>query len=283
MDLTSIYREMGKNSWKIMSAIFENLWKYKFVPFNVISDFSQLSEEKTKRILRDLGEKNLVLNKYTKYEGTTLTFKGLSLLSLNRLVEKGEVNALGKKMGEGKESLIYNCISKYGEAVIKFHKLGYPSFKKVVDKRRYGNLNFSVLSTRSAKREFMILRKLQGLAVPVAYAWEGNAVLMELIDAKELIEVRVENPDELLDMIIEEVAKLFRRGVVHGDLSQYNILVGDGFWFIDFPQSVEVGEMGWRELLERDVANVLHYFKRTYSIERDINSTIESIISDTGS
>lgn len=283
MDLSTIYNSLGKNSWKIMSAIFENLWSYKFVPVNLIADFANLSEEKTKKILRDLGEKNLVLNKYTEYEGSTFTFKGLSLYSLRKLVERGEVEALGKRMGEGKESLIYNGISKHGEVVIKFHKLGYSSFKKVVDKRNYGNLNFSVLSIRSAKREFTTLKKLQGLAVPKAYAWEGNAVLMELIDAKELFKVRVENPEELLDAIIEEVAKFYRRGVVHGDLSQHNILIGESFWIIDFPQSVGVGEQGWKEMLERDVANVLRYFSRTYRIERDIYSTVESIISDTGS
>lgn len=283
MDLSTLYKSLGKNSWKIMSAIFQNLWDYKFVPVNLIANLANLSEEKTKKILRDLGEKNLVLNKYTEYEGSTFTFRGLSLYSLHRLVEKGEVEALGKKMGEGKESLIYNCISKHGESVIKFHKLGYSSFKKVVEKRSYGNLNFSVLSIRSAKREFTTLRKLQGLAVPEAYAWEGNAILMELLDARELFKVRVENPEELLDAILEEVAKFYRRGVVHGDLSQYNILVGESFWIIDFPQSVEVGGEGWRELLERDLANVLRYFSRTYRIERDINSTIKSIIGDTGS
>ncbi len=282
MDLSTTYKSIGKNSWKIMAAIFENLWNYKFVPMNLIADIAHLSEEKTKRILRDLGEKNLVLNKYTEYEGSTFTFKGLSLYSLKRLVEKNEVEALGKKMGEGKESLIYNCISKHGEAVIKFHKLGYSSFKKVVDKRNYGTLNFSVLSIRSAKREFTTLRKLQGLAVPKAYAWEGNAVLMELIDAKELFKVKVENPEELLDALIEEVAKFYRRGIVHGDLSQHNVLVGESFWIIDFPQSVEVGERDWKELLERDIANLVRYFNKTYRIERDINSTVESIIGDTG-
>lgn len=282
MDLSTLYKSLGKNSWKIISAIFENLWNYKFVPVNLIASMANLSEEKTKKILRDLGEKNLVLNKYTEYEGSTLTFKGLSLYSLRKLVEEDKVEALGKKMAEGKESLIYNCMSKYGEAVIKFHKLGYQSFKKVVDKRNYGNLNFSVLSIRSAKREFLTLRKLQGLAVPEAYAWEGNAVLMELIDAKELFKTRVENPEELLDAIIEEVSKFYRRNIVHGDLSQHNILVGDSFWIIDFPQSVEVGEQGWRELLERDIANVLRYFSKTYRIERDINSTLKSIIGDTG-
>ncbi|MDI9610790.1 MAG: RIO1 family regulatory kinase/ATPase [Archaeoglobales archaeon] len=283
MDLPSLYSKIGKNSWKILRAIFRNLWNYKYVPLNVISDSAKINEEKTRRILKALGDQGIVLNKFTEYEGATLTFSGLSLYSLHLLVESGQVKAIGKKMGEGKESLVYNCISKQGEAVIKFHKLGYQSFKKVVEKRDYGNLNFLVLSIRSAKREFSALRKLRGLAVPEAYAWEGNAVLMQLIDAKELFKVRVDNPEELLDSILEEVAKFYRRGVIHGDLSPFNVLVNEsGFWIIDFPQSLEVGEDNWKEILLRDLENLLKYFSRTYRIERDMNSTIEKIISDRG-
>lgn len=283
MDLSSLYSKIGKNSWRILGAIFRNLWNYKYVPLNVISDSAKINEEKTRRILKALGDDGIVLNKFTEYEGATLTFSGLSLYSLHLLAESGQVKAIGKKVGEGKESLVYNCISKQGEAVIKFHKLGYQSFKKVVEKRDYGNLNFLVLSIRSAKREFSALRKLRGLAVPEAYAWEGNAVLMQLIDAKELYKVKVDNPEELLDSILEEVAKFYRRGVVHGDLSPFNVLVNQsGFWIIDFPQSLEVGEDNWKEILLRDIENLLKYFSRTYRIERDMNSVIEKIISDRG-
>ncbi|MCX8172636.1 MAG: serine/threonine protein kinase [Archaeoglobaceae archaeon] len=284
MDFSSLYPKLGKNSWRIMGVIFKNLWNYKFVPLNLISESASINEEKTRRILRVLGDEGIVLNKQTEYEGSTFTFSGLSLYSLHLLVKKGEVKALGKKMGEGKESVIYNCISKHGEAVIKFHKLGYQSFKKVVEKRRYGNLNFLVLSIRSAKREFTTLKKLQGLAVPKIYAWEGNAVLMELIDAKEMFKIRIENPDDVLDAVIDEIAKFYRRGVVHGDLSPYNILVNErGFWIIDFPQSLEVGEENWKEILLRDIGNLLKYFSTAYGIERDMNSTIEKILSDSGS
>jgi RIO kinase 2 len=284
MDLSSLYPKLGKNSWKILDAIFRNLWNYKYVPLNVISDSAKINEEKTRRILRALGDEGIVLNKQTEYEGATLTFSGLSLQSLHLLVESGEVKAIGKKMGEGKESLVYNCISKQGEAVIKFHRLGYQSFKKVVEKRDYGNLNFLVLSIRSAKREFSALRKLQGLAVPEAYSWEGNAVLMQLIDAEEMIKVKLKNPDEVLEAILEEVAKFYRRGVIHGDLSPFNILVSEeGFWIIDFPQSLEVGEDNWMEILRRDLENLLKYFGRTYGIERDMNSVLKRIIGDSGS
>ncbi|WP_456330331.1 RIO1 family regulatory kinase/ATPase domain-containing protein [Archaeoglobus sp.] len=282
MNFAELYKEMGKHSWRILDAIFKNLWDYEYVPIQIISSQARIGEEKARNILRYLSDLRIVQNRQKDYEGSTFTFLGLSLYSLHRLVRSGKVNAIGKLMGEGKESVVFNCYSeKYGECVVKFHKVGHTSFKKVKEKRDYGDLHFSVLAIRSARNEFKALQKLQGLAVPKAYAWEGNAVLMELIDAKELYRVRVENPEDVLEMILEEVAKFYRRGIVHGDLSQYNVLVSEeGIWIIDFPQSVEVGEEGWREILKRDVTNIITYFNRAYRIEKDINSAIDRILQE---
>ncbi len=283
MNIAEVYKKLGKHSWSIMDAIFKNLWDYKYVPLYIIAEDARISEEKARAILKQLSDESLVLNRQTDYEGSTFTFYGLSIYSLHRMVRRGLVSAIAKLMGEGKESMVFNCYSeKFGECVVKFHKLGHASFKKVRDKRNYGELHFSVLAIRSAKNEFKTLKKLQGLAVPEVYAWEGNAVMMQLIDAKELYRVKVENPAEVLEMIVDEIRRFYRRGIVHGDLSQYNILVNnEGFWIIDFPQSVEVeNEESWRELLVRDVSNILNYFYKSYRIEKDINSTVEYILSD---
>ncbi len=282
MNLAELYGKMGKHSWKILESIFRNLWDYEYVPLQIIAARARLGEEKTRNILRYLSDLRIVQNKTTEYEGSTFTFLGLSLYSLHRLVRKGLISAIGKVMGEGKESAVFNCFSeKYGECVVKFHKVGHTSFKKVKEKRDYGDLHFSVLAIRSARNEFRALKKLEGLAVPRAYAWEGNAVMMELIDARELFKVRLTNPHDVLEMILEEVRKFYTRGIIHGDLSQYNVLVNpEGIWIIDFPQSVEVGEAGWREVLERDIRNILSYFNRSYGIEKDINSVIESIMQE---
>lgn len=282
MNLAELYGKMGRHSWRILDAIFRNLWDYEYVPLQLITSYSRIGEEKARNILRYLSDLRIVQNRQKDYEGSTFTFLGLSLYSLHRLVRSGKISAIGKVMGEGKESAVFNCYSeKYGECVVKFHKVGHTSFKKVKEKRDYGDLHFSVLAIRSARNEYNALKKLEGLSVPKAWAWEGNAVLMELIDAKELFRVRVENPDDVLDMILEEVAKFYRRGIVHGDLSQYNVLVNEeGIWIIDFPQSVEVGEEGWREILERDVKNIITYFNRTYRTEKDINSAINRILQE---
>ncbi|MET1123815.1 MAG: RIO1 family regulatory kinase/ATPase [Archaeoglobaceae archaeon] len=282
MNLPELYKKMGKLSWRIMDAIFENMWDYHYVPLQVIASHSKTSEEKARNVLRFLSDLRLVVNKQTEYEGSAFTFLGLSLYSLHRLVRRGLISAVAKVMGEGKESAVVNCYSdKFGEVVVKFHRVGHSSFKRVKEKRSYGDLHFSILAVRSARNEYRALKKLQGLAVPEVYAWEGNAVMMQLIEAKELYRVKLTNPEDVLEMIIDETRKIVKRGIVHGDLSQYNILVSsEGIWIIDFPQSVEVGSEGWRDLLERDVKNVLSYFSRAYRIERDFNSVMDYILSE---
>ena len=291
MDIIGPYLRMPKPGWLVLRAIFRNMWEYEYVPAYIIARDAKMSENKVETLLKRLADEGLVSNKYTEYLGTSFTFLGLSVYSLHLQVKKGRILKIGKLMGEGKESVVYNCIAgskwdKQGgngeEAVIKFHRVGYPSFKKVKEKRDYGTLHFTVLTVRSARNEYNALRKLYGkVPVPRPISWEGNSVLMELIDARELFKVRLENPEEVLEMILEDVARMGKAGIVHGDLSQYNILVNeDGIWFIDFPQSVEIGEKGSEDILRRDVENILTYFRRTYGIERDINKVLKRIMEE---
>ena len=273
--LAEKFKRMRGVAWKVMDGIFKNMWDYKFVPVEIIARDSKVEENKVERILKGLADEKLVEFKRTEYLGGAFTFLGLSLYSLKRFVKKDVVTMLGKKMGEGKESIIYNCISKWGEAVIKFHKVGYQSFKKVREKRDYGDLHYTVLMIRSARNEYNALKKLHGkVSVPKPYGWEGNAVLMELIDAKELYKVRLKNPKDVLEYILEEVREMYALGIVHGDLSQFNILVSsEGIWIIDFPQAIDLNELESdeemkiaEEIFRRDLENILNYFKKSYNL-----------------
>ncbi len=285
--LAERFKRIRGLAWRVMNGIFENMWDYRYVPIEIISRDSGVEEHKVERVLKSLSDDRLVEVKQTEYLGGAFTFLGLSLYSLHRFVRKDLVTMLGEKMGEGKESMIYNCMSRWGEAVLKFHKVGYTSFKKVREKRDYGDLHYTVLMVRSAKNEFNALKKVYGkVSVPKPYGWEGNAVLMELVDAKELYKVKLENPKEVLDYIIEDVREMWRLGIVHGDLSQFNILVNpEGIWFIDFPQAIDISEVeSYEELklaedtLRRDLTNILNYFRKTYGIDVNVERVIEEVI-----
>ncbi len=297
MDLVEAYSRMSKNEWKVLSAVFHYSWDYKYVPSELIAKKAGMPEEKVEAIIRSLAGKRILTARQLSYYGCAFTLFGLSLYSLRRFVKKGLISMIGNKMGEGKESTVYNAISdRYGEVVLKFHRVGYSSFKKVKEKRDYGTLHFTVLTVRSARNEFRALKRLAGYVnVPKPYGWEGNAVMMELIEAKELFRVRLKNPEEVLDMILEEVRAMYERGVVHGDLSQYNILVSEeGIWIIDFPQAIVLEEESEEysllsfeelkevanELLERDLKNLLEYFRRSYGIEKNVESVLNYVKSE---
>lgn len=288
MDLHSQYKRIRNLEWRIIYSIFAEMWKYKYVPSDLISKKAKVDEAETLKVLKSLGGMGVVENRVVSYLGSSLTFKGIALFSLKRLVERGKLDMLGKRMGEGKESVVYNCYSeKFGECVLKFHKLG-ATFRRVRDKRDYGDLHLSVLTVRSAGREYRALKRLFGTAkVPEPFGWEGNAVLMELIDGKEIYKLKLENAGEVLEAILEEVRRMFLAGVVHGDLSQYNVMLSDDIYIIDFPQWIEVDREqesleaeNWMTLLHRDVENVLRYFKKAYGIEKDINSVINYILAE---
>jgi len=262
---------MNLKKWDVLDAIFSNIWNFKHVPVDVISSLSKIPQKEVEDTIRELSDDRIVKSFRKGYIGASLTFSGLSLYSLRKLVKKGEIEKIGNYMGEGKESVIYNCISNHREAVVKFHRTGHSAFKKVREKRDYGTYHYSVLSVRSARNEYNALKKVYGFVrVPNPIAWEGNAVLMELIDAKELFRVNLKNPENVLEIIIKEVKNLYKAGIIHGDLSQYNILADEnGIWFIDFPQYVNTDSNGADEFLERDLKNILSYFKRKYGVNTE--------------
>lgn len=121
--------------------------------------------------------------------------------------------------------------------------------------------------------EFETLCRLWSAGVPVPYPVQklGNEVMVELIGSRDqaaprLVHARVSVRDavDLWSQLSEALSRMARAGVVHGDLSPYNILVDDGrLVLIDFPQAVDpIAHPEGMNLLERDVANVCGWFAR---------------------
>jgi RIO kinase 2 len=86
------------------------------------------------------------------------------------------------------------------------------------------------------------------------------------------------DPEWYLDRTLEEVRNAYVIGMIHSDLSEYNVMVrDDGITIIDWPQYVDVGTKTADEMLARDVGNILTYFERKYRIKRDLQATINQI------
>jgi len=127
--------------------------------------------------------------------------------------------------------------------------------------------------------EYSALQTLHsaGVPVPEPYGAGENAILMAYIGdagraAPTLHEVRLEAEEAstFFEQVLESIAVMLENGLVHGDLSAYNILYWRGMiTFIDFPQVVNAhSNYSARWILFRDVARVCRYFAR-YGIRVD--------------
>jgi RIO kinase 1 len=111
-----------------------------------------------------------------------------------------------------------------------------------------------------------------GVRVPRPYNFHAGVLLMELVTADDGnaaprlndVELTSEASIELHGRLIREVVRMLGAGVVHGDLSEFNILLGAGGpVIIDLPQAVDAaGNNHAQRMLLRDVDNLRRYFGR---------------------
>jgi RIO kinase 2 len=103
---------------------------------------------------------------------------------------------------------------------------------------------------------------------------------MEYIDGYNLNDVaRLDDPGGFLDDILANVRTTFRTGLIHADLSEYNIVVQkDGtVLLIDWPQAVNVEHPNAESLLERDVRNVIRFFQRKFRFDRGLEEALDYV------
>ena len=92
---------------------------------------------------------------------------------------------------------------------------------------------------------------------------------MGYIEGDPLVVCKVlPNPSEILDAIIENVKRAYEAGIVHGDLSEYNIIITPSLkpLIIDWPQYVERSFEQADKLLERDIKYVARFFNKRFKL-----------------
>jgi RIO kinase 1 len=108
-----------------------------------------------------------------------------------------------------------------------------------------------------------------GARVPRPYAVSENAILMGYVGeggraAPTLHEIDLDSAEaaRLFDVVMDNVERMMKHGIVHGDLSAYNILYWDGdITLIDFPQVTDIhANPNAARILQRDLQRVCAYF-----------------------
>jgi RIO kinase 2 len=284
-DVASTYKQLSEDDLRILLGIETGMRYHRWVPIEELQKYTRLNKEKLQFKLTKLGKKGLVHRNLQPYEGYRIYFEAYDLLALNTFVKRNTLSAIGGVIGVGKESIVYAARGGIleRELVIKFHREGKTSFKQVRRARSHigerKHLSWVYASRLAAQREYEALTALYPkVSVPEPIDHNRHAILMELRHEEMLVNQQLEQPQQYLSEILHQIHLSYTLGFVHADLSEFNILTqNDKIVLIDWPQSVRTSEPNAIELLERDLSNVLKFFKRKYNIEQNTEETLNQI------
>jgi len=264
-------RTLHKYELRILGVIERLMKRYSWVPEEQIRHAAELSESEMAYRIGRLMECGMVRYNTVPYDGYALVFTGYDTLALHALVKNGTISAIGALIGEGKESVVYEALGLCPVA-IKFHRVGQRSFSAARTKREYmpeeGHVPWIFASRLSAEREFAALTALQEtVCVPLPVARNRHAVVMSLIAGANLNRCPLDDPEGMLSAILANVKAAYRAGVIHADLSEFNVMVADGKpVLIDWPQWIATSHPNAGQVLEKDLTTILTFFKRKYHI-----------------
>ena len=206
------------------------------------------------------------------------------------LVEEGLVDEVMRKLMSGKEADVYvvrcgqdiRCAKVYKEANQRSFRqnVRYTEGRKVKNSRRaramekgsrYGRQE-QEQAWQNAEVDALHRLAAAGVRVPQPYNFLDGVLLMELVTdehgnaAPRLNDLTLGEAQARAyhRTLIAEVVRMLCAGIFHGDLSEYNVLVGsDGPVIIDLPQAVDAaGNNSASMMLQRDVDNLTAYFGR---------------------
>jgi len=209
---------------------------------------------------------------------------------LQPLIEEGVIDAVVHQLMSGKEAMVFvvrsagdvRCAKVYKEADRRSFRqaVDYTENRKTKNSRqaramakgtRFGR-QAQERAWQSAEVDALYRLAAAGVRVPKPYNFHEGVLLMELVTDAEGnaaprlndVEFTADEADELHGQLIGEVVRMLCAGIVHGDLSEYNILLGaDGPVIIDLPQAIDAaGNNHAPRMLVRDVDNLRGFFGR---------------------
>jgi RIO kinase 1 len=209
---------------------------------------------------------------------------------LEPLVREGIVDEVTRQLMSGKEATVYvvrcghdvRCAKVYKDANKRSFRQAalYQEGRRTKNSRQARAMAKGTRYGRKAQEEAWqnvevdTLYRLSaaGVRVPRPFAYFEGVVVMELLtdaegNAAPRLNDLVLSEDVALayhGTLIREVVRMLCAGIIHGDLSEYNVLVtADGPVVIDLPQAVDAaGNNNAAVMLKRDVANITAYFSR---------------------
>lgn len=209
-------------------------------------------------------------------------FDEVTLLSLYKLVNKKVISSLGGSISTGKEANVFLAGRVEEEnAAVKIYRirtgnfttmseyiLGDPRFAGI--RRTHKDIIFAW-----TKKEFSNLSRAReaGLPCPKAYAFDRNILIMEFLGENsipypQMRQYFAKTPEETYAEAVGLIRDLYQKArLIHGDLSEYNILSGpDGLILIDMAQAVTPEHPKAYNFLFRDIVNINRFFEKKCAV-----------------
>jgi len=195
---------------------------------------------------------------------------------LINLLNAKVIDSLDCPVSGGKEAIVFRASKGKGYRAVKVFKYENTSFRKMFDYVD-GDPRFYKPSRQKrplvqlwAKKEYANLKACRGagVLVPEPFLCRENVLVMEFlgvggIQSALLSEVVLEDAEKTFETIAQNMEKVFSAGLVHADLSEYNVMLHKGEpYFIDFAQGVSLKHPRAAEWLEKDCANVAKFFSK---------------------
>jgi RIO kinase 2 len=289
-----VFRELESEDLRVLQAIETAMSQHEFAPKEQVARFTgyDLARDTDFRLTR-VHKLGLIYQMRGAYVGYTLNYAGYDCLAINALVKAGVLEAFGKSLGVGKEADVYDALDPEGKRIaVKFHRLGRVSFRQTTRKRGYTterSAGWLYESRLAAEREFQALNLLFpcGVAVPEPLSQNRHVVVMGIIEGAELANwKKLTKLERVLREVLRNVRKAYlKAGVIHADLSEYNIILKPNrhILIIDWPQYVSRDHPNAEELLKRDVQNVLQYFERKHRLSVRVQECLNYVTGQTKS
>ncbi|MCE5296801.1 MAG: serine protein kinase RIO [Euryarchaeota archaeon] len=206
-------------------------------------------------------------------------FDRRTMTALYKLMSNGVIDHLDFALATGKEGNVFRATTPDGDLIaLKIYRINTATFRSIATYIE-GDPRFKGLSGNHRKliyawctKEFKNLSRMvaAGVRVPQPIDFHENLLLMEYLGTDETaapslrnVELTQEEAEEFYKEIVKFIKLMYRKAkLVHGDLSEYNILVHEGVpWIIDCGQATLTDHYNANELLLRDIKNINRYFR----------------------
>ena len=286
-EVIKVFKQLDNKDIRILTGIEIGMKNSEWVPVENVMKYTRMTYDNLSFRLKKLAKLKLLSFTNVPYEGYQIYFEGYDALALHTFVQRKTISAIGNEIGVGKESVVLEAIKEselgIGDpegVVIKFHREGRTSFTQV--KRNRGHIgdrehmSWIYAARLAAKREADVISKLYPeVSVPRLIDHNRHALVMDIAQGSLLYKTKLEDPLWFLDEILRQLELAYAKGFIHADMSEYNIFVHEGgVQIIDWPQYVEPSHPHADELLERDISNILSFFKRKYDLEAELASSV---------